>query len=46
MPQPTAKQILHEVFGYPEFRGKQELLSMLAGGESLMVLIAEGGASL
>ena len=23
MPQPSAQQILHEVFGYPEFRGKQ-----------------------
>ena len=44
MPQPTAKQILHEVFGYPEFRGKQEaIVNALAGGESLMVLMPTGG---
>ena len=44
MTTPTAKQILHEVFGYPEFRGKQEaIVNALAGGESLMVLMPTGG---
>ena len=44
MHRPTAKQILHEVFGYPEFRGKQEsIVNALAGGESLMVLMPTGG---
>lgn len=44
MHRPTAKQILHEVFGYPEFRGRQEaIVNALAGGESLMVLMPTGG---
>lgn len=44
MPQPTARQILHEVFGYPEFRGRQEaVVETLAGGGSLMVLMPTGG---
>ena len=44
MPQPSAQQILHEVFGYPEFRGKQEaVVNTLAGGGSLMVLMPTGG---
>lgn len=43
MPQ-TARQILHEVFGYPEFRGRQEaVVETLAGGGSLMVLMPTGG---
>ena len=44
MPQPSAQQILHEVFGYPEFRGKQEaVVNTLAGGGSLLVLMPTGG---
>ncbi|WP_416191629.1 DNA helicase RecQ [Neisseria sp. CCUG12390] len=44
MSQPTARQILHEVFGYPEFRGNQEaVVDTLARGESLMVLMPTGG---
>ncbi|WP_165007161.1 DNA helicase RecQ [Neisseria yangbaofengii] len=44
MSQPTARQILHEVFGYPEFRGNQEaVVNTLAQGESLMVLMPTGG---
>lgn len=43
MPQPSAQQILHEVFGYPEFRGKQEaVVNTLAGGGSLLVLMPTG----
>jgi len=38
MPQPSAQQILHEVFGYPEFRGKQEaIVNTLAGGGGQLV---------
>ena len=41
---PAARQILHEVFGYPEFRGRQErIVNTLAGGESLLVLMPTGG---
>lgn len=30
---PAARQILHEVFGYPEFRGRQErIVNTLASG--------------
>ncbi|HFC7802814.1 TPA: DNA helicase RecQ [Neisseria meningitidis] len=44
MHRPTAKQILHEVFGYPEFRGRQEaVINTLAGGGSLTVLMPTGG---
>lgn len=39
-----AQQILHDVFGYPEFRGNQEaVVNTLAGGQSLMVLMPTGG---
>ncbi len=41
---PAARQILHDVFGYPEFRGKQEnIVNTLAAGESLLVLMPTGG---
>ncbi|MFV2030035.1 DNA helicase RecQ [Neisseria sp. S1] len=41
---PAARQILHDVFGFPEFRGKQEqIVNTLAGGESLLVLMPTGG---
>ena len=42
--KPTAKHILNEVFGYPEFRGRQEaIVNTLAVGNSLMVLMPTGG---
>ena len=44
MTQLSARQILHEVFGYPEFRGNQEaVVETLAAGQSLMVLMPTGG---
>ncbi|WP_373740213.1 DNA helicase RecQ [Neisseria sp.] len=43
MPQ-TARQILHDVFGYPDFRGSQaEIIGTLAQGQSLSVLMPTGG---
>ncbi|MDO4908100.1 DNA helicase RecQ [Neisseria sp.] len=43
MPQ-TAARILHDVFGYPEFRGSQaEIVDTLAAGGSLLVLMPTGG---
>lgn len=40
----SAQQILHEIFGYPEFRGNQEaVVNTLANGKSLMVLMPTGG---
>lgn len=44
----TAKTILTEVFGYPEFRGHQEAIvaRALAGGDSLVLLPTGGGKSL
>ncbi len=39
-----AQQILQDVFGYPEFRGRQaEIVDTLAGGQSLLVLMPTGG---
>ncbi|PSJ80341.1 DNA helicase RecQ [Neisseria iguanae] len=44
MSQPTARQILYDVFGYPEFRGNQEaVVNTLVQGSSLMVLMPTGG---
>ncbi len=44
MTNPSARQILHDVFGYPEFRGKQEsIVNTLAAGDSLTVLMPTGG---
>lgn len=44
MTKPQALAILQEVFGYPEFRGKQaEIVATLAAGESLLVLMPTGG---
>ncbi|MCF7520909.1 DNA helicase RecQ [Neisseria sp. ZJ106] len=41
---PTARQILHETFGYPEFRGNQEtVVNRLAAGGSMTVLMPTGG---
>ena len=39
-----ARRILHDVFGYPEFRGSQaEIVETLVRGESLTVLMPTGG---
>ncbi|EGZ51135.1 MULTISPECIES: DNA helicase RecQ [Neisseria] len=39
-----ARRILHDVFGYPDFRGRQaEIVDTLAGGRSLLVLMPTGG---
>ncbi|ASK27336.1 DNA helicase RecQ [Neisseria chenwenguii] len=44
MPAPSAQQILHDVFGYPAFRGNQQaVVETLAAGQSLMVLMPTGG---
>lgn len=43
MPQ-TAAEILHDVFGYPGFRGSQaEIVAALASGQSLLALMPTGG---
>ena len=35
-----ARRILHDVFGYPDFRGRQaDIVDTLAGGGSLTVLM-------
>ena len=44
MPHSSALQILRDVFGYPEFRGRQaEIVDTLAGGGSALVLMPTGG---
>lgn len=38
-----AEQILHDVFGYPEFRGQQlEIIATVAGGNNALVLMPTG----
>lgn len=38
-----AEQILHDVFGYPEFRGQQlEIIDTVAGGNNALVLMPTG----
>ena len=40
----TAQQILHDTFGYPEFRGKQaEIVDTLVHGNNALVLMPTGG---
>ncbi|ULJ60569.1 DNA helicase RecQ [Wielerella bovis] len=40
----TAQQILHDTFGYPEFRGKQaEIVQTLLRGNNALVLMPTGG---
>jgi ATP-dependent DNA helicase RecQ len=40
----TAQQVLHEVFGYPQFRGAQaEIVAHVAGGGDALVLMPTGG---
>ena len=44
MPQPSALNILREVFGYHAFRGRQEeIVNALAEGQNLLVLMPTGG---
>ena len=44
MTKQRALEILQEVFGYPEFRGKQaDIVATLAEGNSLLVLMPTGG---
>lgn len=39
-----AQKVLHDVFGYPEFRGKQqEIVETLLRGENALVLMPTGG---
>lgn len=43
-PDPRAKQILRDVFGYTSFRGQQaEIVDHLAGGGDALVLMPTGG---
>ena len=46
--KPSAKKILHSVFGYPEFRGNQAAIvdHLIAGGDSLVLMPTGGGKSL
>ena len=40
----TPQAVLHDVFGYPAFRGRQaEIVETLAAGQSLLVLMPTGG---
>jgi len=44
MPQPSALNILREVFGYHAFRGRQEeIVNARAEGQNLLVLMPTGG---
>ncbi len=52
-PAPTSQaiapeQILHEVFGYPQFRGPQQAIveHVVAGGDALVLMPTGGGKSL
>ncbi|HIV72667.1 MAG TPA: DNA helicase RecQ [Candidatus Aquabacterium excrementipullorum] len=44
MPTTTPLEILHEVFGYPAFRGQQQtIVDHVAGGSDALVLMPTGG---
>ena len=47
-PAATAQQVLHEVFGYSEFRGQQAAVvdHVVAGGDALVLMPTGGGKSL
>jgi ATP-dependent DNA helicase RecQ len=41
---PRARELLHQVFGFPSFRGQQEdIIAHLAGGGDALVLMPTGG---
>ncbi len=48
MSSPTARQILHDIFGYPAFRGEQQAVveHVAAGGDALVLMPTGGGKSL
>lgn len=44
VPSPQSKELLHSVFGYPEFRGNQsEIIDHVASGGHALVLMPTGG---
>jgi ATP-dependent DNA helicase RecQ len=45
---PTAKDVLNQVFGYPDFRGQQQdiIEHVAAGGDALVLMPTGGGKSL
>jgi ATP-dependent DNA helicase RecQ len=47
-PVSTPQQVLHEVFGYPAFRGEQQQIvdHVVAGGDALVLMPTGGGKSL
>jgi ATP-dependent DNA helicase RecQ len=48
MTSPSARQILHDVFGYASFRGEQQAIveHVIAGGDALVLMPTGGGKSL
>ncbi len=48
MTSPSARQILHDVFGYAAFRGEQQAIveHVVAGGDALVLMPTGGGKSL
>jgi ATP-dependent DNA helicase RecQ len=48
MTSPSARQILHDIFGYAAFRGEQQAIveHMVAGGDALVLMPTGGGKSL
>ena len=48
MTSPSARQILHDVFGYAAFRGEQQAVveHLVAGGDALVLMPTGGGKSL
>src|SRR5574340_1125343 len=44
MPNSSAQQILHDIFGYSSFRGEQQaIVGHVAGGGDALVLMPTGG---
>ena len=48
MTSPSARQILHDVFGYSAFRGEQQAIveHVVEGGDALVLMPTGGGKSL
>jgi ATP-dependent DNA helicase RecQ len=48
MTSPSARQILHDIFGYAAFRGEQQAIveHVVAGGDALVLMPTGGGKSL